>query len=264
MLRARLTRPGRMLRLLDLAAQQPPGPGEPVETITGDLTDAGSVAAACAGVDAVIHLAGIPTEHTWENLLRVNVDGTRIVLEAARGAGVPRVVLASSIHAAGFYRQPGADPRPAGFPAPSGPDGVPADVPPRPDGYYGFSKAAVEALGSLYADRFGMTVFGLRIGSCFPEPPGEWALDSWLSPDDCARLMAACLSTDATGYRVIWGVSRNTRRWWSLAAGADIGYQPQDDAQAYAGRVAAAEGSRAATMGLLGGHATTVPLGQPR
>lgn len=264
MLRGRLARPGRVLRLVDLAGQAPAEPGEPVELLTGDLTDPGFTATACAGVDAVVHLGGIPTESTWENLLRVNVDGTRVVLEAAHAAGVPRVVLASSIHAAGFYRAPETAPEPAGVPAPTGPAGVPATVPPRPDSYYGVTKAAVEALGSMYADRFGMTVFALRIGSCFPEPPGEWALHSWLSPDDAARLVEACLSTAVTGYRVVWGVSRNTRRWWSLAEGAEIGFEPRDDAEVYAGKVPAAEGTRAATIGLLGGSHTTVPLGRPR
>ena len=109
-----------------------------------------------------------------------------------------------------------------------------------------------------------MTVFALRLGDCTPEPPGEWALHSWLSPNDCARLVEACLAVDEPGYRMLWGISRNTRRWWSLAAGEAIGYHPQDDAEEYAGKVPPAVGDRAATMGLLGGRHTTVALGVPR
>lgn len=264
MLRDRLVRPGRVLRLIDRGGQSEPADGEAVELLTGDITDPETMAAACAGVDAVIHLGALKTENTWENLIRINVDGTRTVLEAARGAGVPRVVLASSVHAVGFYRRPGSRPEPAGIPVQSGPDGVPELIPVRPDSYYGVSKAAVEALGSLFADRFGMTVFALRLGDCAPEPPGEWALHSWLSPNDCARLVEACLTVEEPGYRLLWGISRNTRRWWSLAEGEAIGYHPQDDAEEYAGKVPPAVGDRAATMGLLGGRHTTVALGVPR
>jgi uronate dehydrogenase len=264
MLRDRLVRPGRGLRLIDRGGQTEPAAGEAVELLTGDITDPETMAAACAGVDAVIHLGALKTENTWENLIRINVDGARTVLEAARGAGVPRVLLASSVHAVGFYRRPGSCPEPSGVPVQCGPDGVPALVPVRPDSYYGVSKAAVEALASLYADRFGMTVFALRLGDCAPEPPGEWALHSWLSPDDCARLVEACLTVEEPGYRVLWGISRNTRRWWSLAEGEAIGYHPQDDAEEYADKVPPAVGDRAATMGLLGGRHTTVALGVPR
>jgi hypothetical protein len=256
-LRSRIASPDLVLRLFDAADQQPPGPSEPVEVVTGNLTDPASVAAACAGVDAVLHLAAIATEDDWANLVRVNVGGTRTLLESAREAGVRRVVLASSIHAAGFYGRPGASPSPlGGVPAPAGPDGVPAGLPPRPDSYYGVTKAAVEALGSLYADRFGMAVFALRIGACFPVPPDGHA-HLWLSYDDCARLVTACLTTNAPGFRVLNGVSRNAARWLSIAEGAEIGYEPVDDSAAY--DVPDPTGPAA---DLLGGYFCVWPLGQ--
>jgi nucleoside-diphosphate-sugar epimerase len=273
MLRPRLARPWRVLRLLDSAEQEPAAAGEAVEVFAGDLTDAATMAEACRDVDAVVHLGAIPRETEWAALLRVNIDGTRTVLEAARRAGVRRAVLASSAHAAGFYHRPGAPtPQAGGVAAPAGADGVPADVPPRPDTYYGVSKVAVEALGSLYADRFGMDVFALRIGACFEEP-GEWA-HGWLSPDDCSRLVDACLTTRARGFRVLWGVSRNTRRWWSLAEGEEIGYHPVDDAEAHvptslasalaSGELGRGEAARARTGDLIGGTFCTMPLGEPR
>jgi uronate dehydrogenase len=61
-LRAGLAAPDRPLRLLDLGEQEPPGPGEPVEVVRADLGDRDAVRRACAGVDAVVHLGGIPTE----------------------------------------------------------------------------------------------------------------------------------------------------------------------------------------------------------
>jgi uronate dehydrogenase len=264
MLRCRLARPGRTLRLFDAAAQVPPAPGEQVEIHTGSVNDAETMLRVSEGCAAVVHLGALPGENTWEALQRVNVDGTRTVLEAAREQGVPRVLLASSAHAAGFYRAPGTAPEPSGVAAPWGPDGLPASVPIRPDSYYGVSKAAVEALGCLYADRFGMLIVALRLGDCASEPPGAWALHSWLSPDDCARLIEAGLTTRATGYHVVWGVSRNARRWWSLAEGERIGYFPRDDAEMYADKIPPAEGPRAMTLGLVGGRSTSAPLGLPR
>src|ERR1700754_1639768 len=123
------------VRSFDIAPQEPT---DGVETIRGLISDLDAVTEACAGVDAVIHLAAIPGESVWEDLVRVNLDGTRTVLEAARLAGVPKVILASSIHAAGF-RSRTAPP-------------LPASSAPRPDTYYGWTKAAVESLGSLYSD----------------------------------------------------------------------------------------------------------------
>ena len=100
-----------------------------------------------------------------------------------------------------------------------------------PDSYYGWSKTAVESLGRLFGARTGLDVLAVRIGSCFPEPNGERALATWMSPDDVARLVEAFLVAPPVGYRCIWGVSDNTRRWWSLEEGRAMGYEPVDDAE---------------------------------
>ncbi|MGW2900917.1 NAD-dependent epimerase/dehydratase family protein [Streptomyces sp. NPDC001212] len=233
MRRPRLRRPGRTLRLLDVAEQHPPGPSEQVEVVTGSVTDPELLREACAGVDAVIHLGGLSRRSSWAEILNVNVDGARCLLEAARHAGVPRVVLASSHHAAGFFTRDDA-----------GPEGLPADAGPRPDTPYGWSKAAVEALGRYYHDRAGMDVICLRIGSCFERPPGPAtrSLPMWLSPADGARLLEACLAAPAPAFRIVWGISRNTRRWLSLAEGEAIGYHPEDDSEAYAAELIAEHG----------------------
>ncbi|MBG6135304.1 NAD-dependent epimerase/dehydratase family protein [Longispora fulva] len=217
MLRTRLAH--HTLRLLDVA----PVEDGPEDIRTADIADMDALTDACAGVDAIVHLAGVSSEGRWEDILRINIDGTRAVLEAARTAGVSRVILASSNHAVGFQERGEGD--------------LPADVEARPDTYYGVSKATMEALGKLYADRFGMTVTALRIGSCFPEPFNARSLATWLSPDDCGRLVEATLTTPLGGYRAVWGVSANTRRWWSLEAGKEIGYHPVDDAEVYAEKV---------------------------
>jgi uronate dehydrogenase len=229
-LRARLARPGRVLRLLDIATLAGgPVPGE--EAVRASVTDLAAMTAACAGADAVIHLGGIPTEDAWAPVLDVNINGTYTVFEAARRAGVPRVVFASSNHAVGFA------PRES-FP-------VADDARPEPDTYYGVSKAAGEALAALYARRYGIESVCVRILSCFDRPENPRALATWLSPDDAGRLFEACVTAPAPGFRVIYGVSANTRGGWvSLDGARALGYQPRDDAEAYAADVLGTGGAR--------------------
>jgi nucleoside-diphosphate-sugar epimerase len=244
-LRVRLRRPGRILRLTDVV---PIGDGDE-EIRYADLTDPAAVADLCTGVDAIVHLGGIGTEAPLEDLMRVNVTGTANVLDGARTAGVPRVVLASSSHAVGFYSR--AD-------VPPGGDGLPDGLSPRPDSYYGWSKAAGEALGALYHDRFGIGVIAVRIGTCTTRPTHMRGLSTWLSPDDAARLVEACLATPDPGFRVVWGISANTRRWWSLAGARRLGYRPRDDAEAFADGITDAE----APEEYVGGAFCRRPLGE--
>jgi uronate dehydrogenase len=226
MLRARLAAPGRTLRLVDI---KPVVATEGEEAVTASVTDHEAMVAACRGADAVIHLGGIPAEAPWELILDVNIRGTQTLFEAARVAGVPRVIFASSNHAVGFT------------PLASAP--IPDYAFPAPDTYYGVSKVAGEALGALYSRRHGMDVICVRILSCFDRPWNVRALSTWLSPDDAGRLFEACLSTPNPGFRVVFGVSRNTRGGWvSLDEARRLGYEPQDDAEVYATEIIAEQG----------------------
>ncbi len=190
-----------------------------IEQVRGEITDPHALDRAMAGVRAVVHLAGQAVEAPWPVIREANLEGTFQVFEAARRAGVRRLVYASSNHATGFT------PRPA--------DGseLAADTPPRPDTLYGVSKAFGEALARYYVDRYGMQVACLRIGTFADTPPDARSRATWLSPSDCARLVDACLRTDRLGFALVWGVSANSDRWWSSDAGAALGYQPLDDAR---------------------------------
>jgi len=190
--------------------------------IVGDVTSASDLDAALDGAAAIVHLAGQPTEAPWPVIRDANIDGTFQVFEAARRAGVKRVVYASSNHAVGF--------------TPVGTE-QPADLPPRPDTLYGVSKAFAEALGRYYVERYGFAVACLRIGTFEPRPTYQRSLSTWLSPDDCARLVDACLRAPQLTFALVWGISNNTRRMWSLDAGRALGYQPRDDAEDYADQV---------------------------
>ena len=239
---------GFTLRLLDLHHE---GPVTGAETVTGSVTDAAVLHQALAGCDAVLHLAGVSREGPWEDVLEANVHGTRQLLEACRATGTPKVVLASSHHATGMT------PRSA-----AGPDGLPGDEPPRPDTYYGWSKTAVESLGRLYVDRAGLDVVAVRIGTISERPANVRALSTWFSPRDTVALVVAALDPAVSGYHCVWGISANTRRWWSLAAGEAIGYHPVDDAEAFATEVLR-EADPDEVVDLAGGAFTRFPLGQP-
>jgi uronate dehydrogenase len=227
-LRGGLPERGWALRSLDVAPLPDTRPGE--EHVVADVTDLDAMVAATAGASAVVHLAGISGESTWPAISHANIEGTYCALEAARRAGVQRVVLASSNHATGYTPRPG--------------EGLltEADAPHRPDTYYGVSKVAMEGLGSLYVDRYGMDVVCLRIGSAFPEPTTLRQLATWLSPADQVNLVDAALRAPAPGFSVVWGVSANTRNWWDLSAARALGYQPVDDAEVYAAALIEAHG----------------------
>ena len=177
-----------------------------------------------ADADAVVHLAAIADETDFATAVQTHVVLTHRVLEAARTRGVGRVVYASSNHAVGFT------PRAAM---------VGVHTPVRPDSFYGFGKAAAEALGSLYHDRYGLDVACLRIGSFLDRPTSRRHLSTWLSPGDAVRLVDACVGAPDLGFRVLYGISANTRAWWDLEPGRAIGYHPLDDAEAWAAEIEA-------------------------
>ncbi|WP_433544007.1 NAD-dependent epimerase/dehydratase family protein (plasmid) [Streptomyces sp. CA-294286] len=247
---------GYRLRLLDLR----PVPGEP-DAVVADLADEDAVREAVRGVDAIIHLAGISQESTFERIVRANIEGTYHLYEAAREAGIPRIVAASSNHAVGFT------PRPRGSTAPLSQEAlVPVGTPHRPDTFYGLSKCFGEDLAQLYWDLHGLETVSVRIGSCFPEPTSVRMLSLWLSPADCARLLHAALTADSVQHSIVYGSSANTRTWWDLSEARALGYLPQDDSEPYAAKLIAEQGELSdenPAHARLGGHFCTEPTWWP-
>ena len=70
-----------------------------VETAEGNVLDPESLARACDGVGAVVHLVAVVRESGDSTFHRVNVEGARNMLNAASAAGVERFVFASTIGA---------------------------------------------------------------------------------------------------------------------------------------------------------------------
>jgi uronate dehydrogenase len=214
--------------------------------VVGDITSPADLDGAMAGVDAVVHLAGIPTEVPWPLIREANVEGTVQLFEAARRAGVRRVVFASSNHAVGFEPLPATGE-------------LPDDLPPHPDTLYGVSKAFGEALGRYYVERYGFAVAALRIGTFAERPDHPRTLATWLSPADAARLVDAALRAPDLRFAIVWGISDNRRRQWSLAGARALGYDPQDDAEDFAGDLP--DGPPDPTDGFVGGGYTSAGFG---
>jgi len=206
------------VRVLDLVPPQEELPGEQI--FVGSFTDPAILAAALPGADLVVHLGGHSKEKPWDDIVSTNIAGTHTLLDAAHTVGIRRVLLASSIHAVGFTRsdQSALTPTPAA----------------RPDSFYGVGKIAVEALGSVYADRYGMMIISARIGTADLAVKDPRMLATWLAPSDAARLFEAALQWGEPGHHIIWGVSNNRPGWFDLRPGRDIGYEPVEDAWVHA------------------------------
>src|SRR4051812_40705151 len=216
-LRAPLRERAAELRITDIAPLEAEAGKE--RAIVADLTDEAAILAAAAGADAIVHLGGIPSDRPFGEILGPNIVGTRNVLEAARRGGAKRVVFASSNHVTGMYA--------SGHPL----DGT---DPVRPDSNYGVSKAFGEALAPMYSDKYGLEEVCLPIGPFQPRRRIARELSTGLSPADMPRLTLAALQAPDVGFEVVYGVSANRRSWWSPEPGLRIGYEPQDDAEAFA------------------------------
>ena len=137
-----------------------PGPNDelklPAEVIfvEGDVTDQAAVveAAKLRPYTAVIHLAGIVTmgcERDPDLAMRVNLGGTHNALEAARLAGIPRLVFASTISVYG----------------PDIPQPITEAMPAEPLTWYGQSKVMAEQLGLYYQRRWGLDFRAARLAA---------------------------------------------------------------------------------------------------
>jgi len=212
------------LRLSDLKPVKDLGAGE--EFVPADISEIGQVAALMPGVDAIVHLGGFSVEGMWDAILQANIVGCYNVFEAARMYGVKRILFATSNHAVGFYRRDQT---------------IDHRVYPRPDSRYGVSKVFGEALGSLYADKYGMEVFNMRIGNVNPRPIDKRRLSIWISPRDLAQLVTIGIEHPDIRFEVVYGVSGNQRSWYDNSNAKRLGYKPQDDSEGQAKEVLAAE-----------------------
>jgi len=221
-LRPRLKAYCDVLRVSDIQALGSAAAGEEVQVL--DLADASGVKALLEGVDAVVHLGGVSTEQPWAPILAGNIMGVVNLYEAARLNKTRRIIFASSNHATGFYRQD---------------EVIGTSAPPKPDGFYGLSKAFGEDVAEMYWHRWGIETVSLRIGSSFPEPRDRRMLSTWLSYDDLERLVVAGLTAPIVKHSVIYGMSDNRGSFWDNTGARHIGYRPQDSSEPFRAAVEA-------------------------
>ena len=178
-------------------------------------------------MNSLIHSsAGTSVERPLPEIIQNNLLALHEVYEGARRHGVQRILFASSNHAVGFHRRETF---------------IDTRVEPRPDGRYGVSKVFGEAVGRMYADKYGMSVSCLRIGSFRPDnrPSETRHLLTWISHRDMAQLAMRCVEHPGYHFAVVYGVSNNLRNRWDNSPAKFLGYRPQDDAEAFAAQVLA-------------------------
>jgi nucleoside-diphosphate-sugar epimerase len=197
------------------------------DMVVGEITDPAAVRQAMAGIDTLIHLAATPddVDDPVQQLFPSNIVGVYHVLEAARAAGVARLILASSGQVVWGQRL-------------TGPWPIRADVVPTPRSWYAATKMFQEAIGRSFADSHGMSVIVVRLGWC-PRTPGQvqeiresaWAQDVYLSPGDAGRFLACAVEAPAElRFAIVYATSRPIRppRLDLTPAKEHLGYEPRD------------------------------------
>jgi uronate dehydrogenase len=188
-------------------------------SMAADLGDLDEMERLLAGADGLIHLGGQSVERDWDAVLNSNIIGLYNAYEAARRQGCRRIVFATTNHVVGFYRRQRT---------------IDHAAAPRPDSRYGVSKAFGEALGRMYADKHGLRVLNIRIGNVGEKPLDVRRLSIWISPRDLTKLIKIGLAHPDLHYEIVYGASNNARAWWDNANAYRLGYQPEDEAEAYA------------------------------
>lgn len=214
-------------------------PVEGMECFQADIADLEAIKPAFVGQDVVVHLAAYLGSDDWEGQLAGNIIGTYNVYEAARLAGVKRVIFASSGNAVRGFEQV--------QPYQAIAEGRYEDVPEpfakithdmvRPAGIYGAAKVWGEALGRHYADAFGLSVLCVRIGSVRaenrPQSLREYAI--YLSHRDVVQILDRCIEApDDLKYDIFLATSNNKWSYRDIDHPRQVlGYVPEDSADAF-------------------------------
>ena len=213
-----------------------------VRTVQADIGDAEAIAVAFENQDVAVHLAAKAGEdYTWDELLTTNVAGTRNVFEAARQAGVRRVVFASSgATVAGCeFDEPYAslvsdnapEARPDTWPM------IDVHMPTRPRGVYGATKVWGEAIARHYSDRYGMSVICLRIGFVNAEdrPTNARQFSVWCSQRDIVDAIERSVeAADPRPFAAVFVNSNNRSGYRDLTETERVlGWRAQDSADTF-------------------------------
>ena len=213
-------------------------PVEDFPWVQADISDLEAIKPAFEGRDVVVHMSAFTgNTKNWEGNLSGNIIGVRNVYEAARLAGVKRVVFGSSGAAiGGISLVPPYDAIAAGRY-----EDVPDDWAKitheqvRPLGIYGAAKVWGEALGRHYSDAYGLSVLCVRIGSVRADdwPDNPHRVSYYFSHRDILQMLVKCIEArDGLLYDIFMAVSDNKWTYHDLDHAREVlGYVPQDSAE---------------------------------
>jgi len=188
------------------------------DAVVGDITDRDAVSSATLGMDAVIHLAAIPTDAPLDALLGPNVLGTHHVLEAASEHGARRVVLSSTIQTIGQLsreRRVTAEDR-------------------APGNHYALTKIWLEEMGAMAARKHGLSVVVPRIAwmvrnAAEAKRMNELgAYDVYLSPRDAARFFRIAVEASHVDFSVMFVAGPEGGERFDLEPARRLGFEPRD------------------------------------
>src|SRR2546428_13796176 len=215
------------------ALNRRPIPG--VKCHQADVADLDAIAPAFDGVDAVVHLAArTASSDSFDEILRANVVGTYNVCEAARRAGVRRVVYASSgATVSEWERDPPYSALIAGRYGEAGAwKKMTHETPTRPAGLYGASKIWGEAIARHYADAYGLSAICVRIRRVQAEdrPMSTRGYPVWCSQRHRVPMLEPCTAAPPTlRFDVFFVVSDNRWGYRDLEhARTVLGFEPGD------------------------------------
>lgn len=212
------------LRLLDAAPLKHLVLAGDDEFVQTDIRNLAVIREACRGVTAMVHLAAISDEADFHTqLLPMNLEGVYNAFEAARQAGLKKVIFASTGQTV------------LGFPKG---ERVTTEMPARPSTVYACTKLFGEALARQFSDQHGMSIIVIRL--CWFQPYDSELLRQrgdiqreWCSPRDLVQLLVKSLRT-ALPFGVFFGLSNNTGRSWDIENARQLlGYEPVDDAATF-------------------------------
>lgn len=210
-----------------------------VKTFQADISDLEAIKPAFEGQDVVVHLSAVLTEASWEELLEVNVAGTYNVFEAARQAGVKRVVFASSGSTIKGWEgvQPYKDLVEGNY------DKAPKTWPMIgheqvwPRGFYGASKVCGEAIARVFSDEYGLSIICVRIGTVRPSDKPESVMERsiYLSHRDIADILHKSIeASNDILFDIVMATSANRWGYRDLShAKAVLGFVPRDSADTF-------------------------------
>jgi uronate dehydrogenase len=188
------------------------------ECVVGDIADRAAVASAVRGVDAVVHLAAIPTDAPFDALVAPNVLGVHHVLEAAREAGVRRIALASTVQTVGQLSR----------------ERLVTVNDRAPGNHYALTKIWAEEMGALASRVHGLEIVAARIAWMVRDEAEAVRLDEYrsydlyLSPRDVARFFRHAVEAPLSGFAVMYVAGPECAARFDLEPARAFGFEARD------------------------------------